>query len=126
MAATVPSLFARALWAAEPGNSVLVLLQLEGGNDGLNTIVPYTDDAYHRARPGLRVPAGQVIALTDGVGLAPGLSGLREAWDGGALAVIQGVGYPNPNRSHFTSAMAISRSIAPMTVATFPSSCNIR
>ena len=103
MAATVPSLFAKALWAAEPGDSVLVLLQLEGGNDGLNTIVPYTDDAYHRARPGLRIPSRQVVALKDGVGLAPALSGLREAWDGGALAVIQGVGYPNPNRSHFTS-----------------------
>jgi len=103
MAATIPSLFARAAWAAEPGDRVLVLLQLEGGNDGLNMIVPAAHDAYHRLRPGLRIPEDQVIDLKDGVGLAPSLKGLQPLWDDGALAVVQGVGYPEPNRSHFTS-----------------------
>ncbi|MGH7162969.1 MAG: DUF1501 domain-containing protein, partial [Planctomycetota bacterium] len=103
VAAAVPALFARALLAAPEGDRVLVLLQLTGGNDGLNAVVPFEDDAYHRARPGIGVRADQVIRLGGGVGLNPALAGLREAWDAGALAVLQGVGYPNPNRSHFAS-----------------------
>jgi uncharacterized protein (DUF1501 family) len=102
-AAALPSLFARAVLGAEPSDRVLVLLQLDGGNDGLNTVVPFGDDAYYRARPGLGVPAAQVAKLDDRVGLHPSLGALRAAWDDGALAVVQAVGYPHSSRSHFTS-----------------------
>jgi len=102
-AATLPSLFARALFASEGGDRVLVLLQLSGGNDGLNTVIPFEDDAYRRARPSLGVPKAGVVALGEGVGLHPAMAALRPAFDAGRLAVVQGVGYPNPNRSHFAS-----------------------
>ncbi|HEY0791862.1 MAG TPA: hypothetical protein VGD78_12435, partial [Chthoniobacterales bacterium] len=82
---------------------ILVVLQLAGGNDGLNTLVPYRDDAYYRSRPTLSVPAAQVLPLDDRLGLHPALGSLRTLWETGALAFIQGVGYPNPNRSHFRS-----------------------
>jgi len=80
---------------------ILVVLQLAGGNDGLNTLVPFSDDAYHRARPtlGIRNP----LKITDDLGLHPRLTGLRGLYDEGHLAIVQGVGYPNPNRSHFRS-----------------------
>ena len=103
MAAVVPSFFSRAVLAGEPTDRVLVLVQLQGGNDGLNTVIPYGDDAYHKSRPGIGIAAGQVLQLDDYEGLHPGLAGLKGAWDDGTLAVMQGVGYPNPNRSHFTS-----------------------
>jgi uncharacterized protein (DUF1501 family) len=102
-AAALPSLFARALLAGEPSDRILVLVQLDGGNDGLNTVVPWGDDAYHVARPGLGIKAGQVVKLDDYVGLHPQLAPLRAAWDDGALGIVQGVGYPNASRSHFTS-----------------------
>ncbi len=82
---------------------ILVVLQLAGGNDGLNTVVPYADDAYHRARPSLRVAPEKVLKLDGYVGLHPALAPLRALHDAGHLAVVQGVGYPNPNRSHFRS-----------------------
>ena len=103
-AAALPSLFARALLAGEPSDRILVLVQLDGGNDGLNTVVPYGDDAYHMARPGLGIKAGQVVTLDDYAGLHPQLAPLRAAWDDGALGIVQGVGYPNASRSHFTSS----------------------
>ena len=102
-AVALPGLFARAAFAAGPGDEVLVLVRLDGGNDGLNTVIPFGDDLYYRARPGLGVPAGQVGRLDDHLGLHPALAGLRGAWDDGALAIVQGVGYPNSSRSHFTS-----------------------
>lgn len=80
---------------------VLVVVQLAGGNDGLNTVVPMADDAYFRARPALAVR--RALPLTAGVGLHPSLSALRGLWDAGALAIVQGVGYPTPSRSHFRS-----------------------
>ncbi|MFY8268233.1 MAG: DUF1501 domain-containing protein, partial [Terrimicrobiaceae bacterium] len=82
---------------------ILVVLQLAGGNDGLNTLVPFTDDAYFRARPRIAIPAKRTHRLTDHFGLNPNLSALKSLHDDGHLAVIQGVGYPNPNRSHFRS-----------------------
>lgn len=100
-AAALPGLFARAAWAAGAGDEVLVLVRLDGGNDGLNTVIPFGDDLYFRARPGIGVKAP--MKLTDHVGLHPSLGALRGAWDQGALAVVQGVGYPNSSRSHFTS-----------------------
>lgn len=100
-AAALPGLFARAAWAAGGGDDVLVLVRLDGGNDGLNTVIPFGDDLYYRARPGIGVR--EPMKLDDYVGLHPSLGALRSAWDDGALAVVQGVGYPNSSRSHFTS-----------------------
>jgi uncharacterized protein (DUF1501 family) len=102
MAAALPAFFGRISLAATT-DRILVLVQLDGGNDGLNTVIPFADDAYHRARPGIGVPAGQVLRLDDKVGLHPQLQGLRAIWDERDLALLQGVGYPDPNRSHFTS-----------------------
>lgn len=82
---------------------ILVVVQLSGGNDGLNTIVPYADDAYHRARPALRIEPKDVLKLNDYVGLNSNLSPLKKLYDDGLMSVLQGVGYPNPNRSHFRS-----------------------
>ena len=82
---------------------ILIVLQLAGGNDGLNTLVPFGDDAYFRARPTLAIPGGKTLRLTDHFGLNPKLVGLKSLHDEGHLAIVQGVGYPNPNRSHFRS-----------------------
>jgi uncharacterized protein (DUF1501 family) len=82
---------------------ILVVLQQAGGNDGLNMVVPYADDAYHRARPTLGIPADKALRLNDYCGLHPSLDALKALYDEGHVAVIQGVGYPNPNRSHFRS-----------------------
>ncbi|HMO04757.1 MAG TPA: DUF1501 domain-containing protein [Kiritimatiellia bacterium] len=82
---------------------ILVVVQLSGGNDGLNTVIPYTNDFYRKARPTLAVPARDVLALGGDVGLHPALAGFRSLYDDGLAAVVQGVGYPNPNRSHFRS-----------------------
>ena len=87
-------------------DNILVVLQLGGGNDGLNTVVPYGDDNYYRNRPGIGVAASQLLQLArdnGGIGLHPGLAAFKELHDDGMLAVVQGVGYPNPNRSHFKS-----------------------
>ncbi|HEY3663162.1 MAG TPA: DUF1501 domain-containing protein [Chthoniobacterales bacterium] len=83
--------------------TILVVLQMAGGNDGLNMVVPYADDAYHRARPKLALAADKILRLNSYAGLNPKLPGLKSLFDDGHLAVIQGVGYPNPNRSHFRS-----------------------
>lgn len=82
---------------------ILVMVQLAGGNDGLNTIVPFADDEYHRARPKLGLKADQVLKLDDRFGLHPSLAGLKHLHDLGQLGIVQAVGYPNPNRSHFRS-----------------------
>lgn len=82
---------------------ILVVLQMAGGNDGLNTVIPFADDAYRAARPKLGIPGDKALKLNDQMALHSRLSGLRGLYDDGHLAVIQGVGYPNPNRSHFRS-----------------------
>jgi uncharacterized protein (DUF1501 family) len=84
-------------------NHILVVLQLSGGNDGINTLIPFTDPSYAQLRPTLGVAATDVLQLTDSVGLNPNLSKLKAFYDQGKMAVVQGVGYPNPNRSHFRS-----------------------
>jgi uncharacterized protein (DUF1501 family) len=102
----VPAAFRGALAAAgraSEGERVLLVVQLTGGNDGLNTVVPFADDRYHRARPVLAVAPGDVIRLDDRVGLHPALAPLRPLWEQGGLAVVQGVGPPQPDRSHFRS-----------------------
>jgi len=80
---------------------ILVLIQLAGGNDGLNTVIPYTNDFYYQARPTISIPKEQVLTLNDTLGLNPGMTGFKSLYDAGNLSIINGVGYPNPNRSHF-------------------------
>jgi uncharacterized protein (DUF1501 family) len=80
-----------------------VVLQLTGGNDGLNTVIPYQDDLYHKARPALRIGADRALRLDDVLGLHPDMTGLKRLFDEGWLEVITNVGYPNPDRSHFRS-----------------------
>lgn len=88
--------------AASP-RRLLVLVELKGGNDGLNTLVPFADPAYRRLRPRLAIAASDVLRLDDERGLHPSLEGLMPAWSAGELAVVQGLGYPGPNLSHFRS-----------------------
>lgn len=115
---TLPPRFAVAASESPAGvaardKRVLVLIQLAGGNDGLNTLIPHGDPAYAKARPGIGIPASQVLKLDDHVGLHPNLTGLRDLYDEGKLAIVQGVGYPNPDRSHFRS-MDIWQSAEPL------------
>src|SRR5438128_11537534 len=76
--------------------TILVVLQMAGGNDGLNMIVPFADDAYYRARPRLGLPADKILKLNDYAGFNASLTGLKSLFDEGHLNVVQGVGYPNP------------------------------
>lgn len=85
------------------GDTVLVVLQLSGGNDGLNTIVPYADDIYQKNRFSLRIDENRVLKIDDHVGFHPRLRGFANLLEEGQLAIVQGAGYPNPNRSHFES-----------------------
>jgi uncharacterized protein (DUF1501 family) len=84
--------------------TILVVVQMAGGNDGLNTVVPYADDAYYRARPRLGLDADKILKVDNYCGLNGKLTGLKSLYDEGHLAIVRGVGYPNPNRSHFRSA----------------------
>lgn len=83
--------------------TILVVLQMAGGNDGINTVVPYSSDYYRQARPHIGLPGDKILKLTDDIGLHPAMVGFKSLYDSGNLSVIQGVGYPNPNRSHFRS-----------------------
>ncbi len=98
---TVPHVQATAKPSLE--KRTLIMVQLSGGNDGLNTVIPFSDPLYSQLRPQVGVASGDVLKLNDTVGLHPGLSSLKQLFDNGNMAVIQGVGYPNPNRSHFRS-----------------------
>jgi uncharacterized protein (DUF1501 family) len=86
-----------------PGNKVLVVVQLSGGNDGLNTVIPYRNDIYYRLRPTLSIGREKALSLTDEMGLHPMLQGLKGLYDEGSLGILNNVGYPNPDRSHFRS-----------------------
>ncbi|MCC7104796.1 MAG: DUF1501 domain-containing protein [Chloroflexi bacterium] len=97
---------------ADLSKRTLVVIQLAGGNDGINTLIPYGDPLYYQARPTLAVPKDQVLALDGNVGLSSYLKLLKGRFDAGQLAVVQGVGYPNPNRSHFR-AMDIWQTATP-------------
>jgi uncharacterized protein (DUF1501 family) len=101
----VPTMLCRAAEAAtaKPDAKVLVVIQLDGGNDGINTVVPYSDDGYNRARNKIRLEARELHKLNDQVGLHPQMRSAKSLFDDGRLAVVQGVGYPNPDRSHFRS-----------------------
>jgi uncharacterized protein (DUF1501 family) len=85
------------------GNKVFVVLQLSGGNDGLNTVIPVRNDIYYRGRPKLGIEKDKSVQLTDEVGLHPALTGFKELYDNGSLGILNSVGYPNPDRSHFRS-----------------------
>jgi uncharacterized protein (DUF1501 family) len=100
----VPEFLARAAEGAKPGKDrLLVVVELTGGNDGLNTVIPFADDLYYRARPTLAVPRKEVHKIDDRLGLHPKLQGLKNLLEKGELAAVVGVGYPNPTRSHFDS-----------------------
>lgn len=86
-----------------PGNKVIVILQLSGGNDGLNTVIPFRNDLYYKARPKLGIAKDKALSVTDEAGLHPALKGFKELYDDGSLAILNSVGYPNPDRSHFRS-----------------------
>lgn len=86
-----------------PGNKVMVILQLSGGNDGLNTVIPMRNDIYYRERPRLGIEKNKALSLTDEAALHPALVGLKELYDDGNLGILNNVGYPNPDRSHFRS-----------------------
>jgi uncharacterized protein (DUF1501 family) len=107
LASSVPCFLSRSLQAVEEANNdgrILVVIELSGGNDGLNTVIPYSDESYEKFRRTLRVPASAVLKLNDEIGLHPALAGAAKLIEEGRLAIVQGVGYPNPNRSHFESA----------------------
>ena len=118
----MPSIFGRAVraahnaaqegdhWAFDAQGKTLIVVQMAGGNDGLNTIVPYTDSLYYQARPTLAIQQQNVLTLNDRLGFNPSLQALKPFWDAQKLAIVEGVGYPNPSLSHF-QAMDIWQSL---------------
>ena len=84
------------------GRSVVVV-QLSGGNDALNTVIPYGNGLYYDFRPHVQIAEGDVLHLDENLGLNPGMAAMKDLWDSGKLAIVNGIGYPNPNRSHFRS-----------------------
>jgi uncharacterized protein (DUF1501 family) len=100
----VPGFIERTARAAQPGkDSILIVLEMTGGNDGLNTVIPYRDDLYYKLRPTLGVQPTQVVKVNDQIGLHPAFQQMGQLLQQNKLAVVQGVGYPNPDRSHFES-----------------------
>lgn len=93
----------RELMLVPPGNKIVVILQLSGGNDGLNTVIPVRNDIYYKERPRLGIERNKALSLTDEVSLHPSLEFFKTLYDEGNLAVLNSVGYPNPDRSHFRS-----------------------
>ena len=104
---SAPTFLVRSLRGAQASMAgsgrILVVIELAGGCDGLNTIVPYTNDFYYQARPTLAIDPQSVLPLDDQLGFHPSLTGFKELYDSGNMTIVQGVGYPNPNRSHFRS-----------------------
>lgn len=86
-----------------PGNKVLVVLQFSGGNDGLNTVIPIRNDIYYKSRPKLGIEKDKALLLTDEAGINAALPAFKELFDDGSLGIMNSVGYPNPDRSHFRS-----------------------
>ena len=103
---------AEAAALAEANGKILVILELSGGNDGLNTVVPYADDAYYQHRPEIGLPKNQLRILDDHFGLNPGMAGFERLFKDGKMAILHGCGYENPSYSHFTS-MAYWHTAAP-------------
>lgn len=88
---------------ASVNRPILVVVQMSGGNDGLNTVIPYANGVYYDSRPSLAIGQDEVLRIDSALGLHPSLNGLKQLYDRGKLAIVNGVGYPNPNRSHFRS-----------------------
>src|SRR5262245_23528376 len=106
LSGSMPRLFAEAAASAKTADRsdrVLVVVELAGGNDGLNTLIPFENDLYYRNRPTLGVPKDQILKLTDQVGLNPAMGAMSDLFKQGKLSIVQGVGYPEPDRSHFRS-----------------------
>jgi uncharacterized protein (DUF1501 family) len=105
LAPSLPGFLARTARAVEPGKDerILVVVQLDGGNDGINTVVPFGDDGYARYRTAIRLPEKRLIKINGDVGLHPAMGAAGKLLDSGWLAIVPGVGYPHPNRSHFRS-----------------------
>ncbi len=101
----VPAFLTRTAMAATPGTDspILVVVQLSGGNDGLNTLIPFTNDLYYQSRPTIGIGGDSTLRLSDHLGLNSAMSAARAEFEAGRLAIVQNVGYPNPNRSHFRS-----------------------
>jgi uncharacterized protein (DUF1501 family) len=114
LAPAVPEFLVRAARAAAPQADArtLVVIQLDGGNDGINTIVPFADEGYAKHRKTLQINKGQLVKVNDKVGLHPAMADAGKLLEAGRFAIVQGVGYPNPNRSHFES-MAIWHNARP-------------
>ncbi|MDE0980738.1 MAG: DUF1501 domain-containing protein [Gammaproteobacteria bacterium] len=112
----VPPAFAQAAQAAAAqaaaSGKILVILELSGGNDGLNTVVPYGDDAYYRQRPNIGIPKSELRIIDDHFGFNPGMAGFESLYKDGKMAIVHGCGYENPSYSHFTS-MAYWHTAAP-------------
>jgi uncharacterized protein (DUF1501 family) len=89
--------------ATNTKDNVLVVLQLSGGNDALNTVIPYSDPLYLENRPVVRIDPEKVLPINDHIGFNPAMEPIKALWDQGKVAIIQGIGYPHPNRSHFRS-----------------------
>jgi uncharacterized protein (DUF1501 family) len=108
LAPTVPGFLAQTARASkvERDSRILVVVQLDGGNDGINTVVPFSDEGYAKHRMTLRLDKARLVKVNDTVGLHPSMDGFGKLLEAGQLAIAQGVSYPNPNRSHFQS-MAI-------------------
>lgn len=96
------------------GTPILIMVTLYGGNDGLNTVIPYSDPIYYSSRPDISYAPEKVLKLDDQLGLNPAMTGIKSMWDQKKVAIVRGVGYPRPDHSHFTS-MAIWQSGAPVT-----------
>jgi len=88
---------------AATNNKVLIVVQLSGGNDGLNTVIPYRNDVYYKSRPQLGIERAHALSLSDDVGINPSLKALKKMYDDGKVCIINGVGYPHPDLSHFRS-----------------------
>jgi uncharacterized protein (DUF1501 family) len=112
----VPPAFAQAAQAAAAqaaaSGKILVILELSGGNDGLNTVVPYGDDAYYQQRPNIGIPKNELRIIDDHFGFNPGMAGFESLYKDGKMAIVHGCGYENPSYSHFTS-MAYWHTAAP-------------
>jgi uncharacterized protein (DUF1501 family) len=108
LAPTIPGFLFQTARAAKVDRDgrILVVLQLDGGNDGINTVVPFADEGYAKHRKSIRLDKSQLVKVNDKVGLHPGMDGIGKLLEAGQLAIVQGVSYPNPSRSHFQS-MAI-------------------
>ncbi|QDT13908.1 DUF1501 domain-containing protein [Planctomycetes bacterium K23_9] len=103
LGAIAPDILCRAAEASRSDQRILVVVEMAGGNDGLNCVVPHSHDVYLNSRKQLRIDRSDTLAVTDELGLHPSLRGFADLLEAGHLAVVQGVGYPNPNRSHFES-----------------------